>query len=78
VKITSAVRVKVEAGGSGVVAHVGLHALGGFADRLGLADALSSRIRSRSTRALHDRGKVLVADRTHHLSDPNPSASAPG
>jgi hypothetical protein len=59
-KITSAVRVKVEAGGSGVVAHVGLHALGSFADRLGLADALSSRIRSRSTRALHDRGKVLV------------------
>jgi len=34
----------VEAGGDGVVAHVGLHALGAFADRLGLGGALSSRI----------------------------------
>ncbi len=60
-KITSAVRVKVEAGGSGVVAHVGLHALGSFADRLGLADSLSSSIRAGTgRRPLHDRGKVLV------------------
>jgi hypothetical protein len=61
VKITSAVRVKVEAGGSGVVAHVGLHALGSFADRLGLADSLSSAIRADTgRRPVHDRGKVLV------------------
>ncbi|MHB1774083.1 MAG: IS1380 family transposase [Acidimicrobiales bacterium] len=60
-KITSAVRVKVEAGGSGVVAHVGLHALGSFADRLGLADSLSSVIRAGTgRRPVHDRGKVLV------------------
>jgi len=32
-------RVQVEAAGEGVVAHVGLHALGAFADRLGLGDA---------------------------------------
>jgi hypothetical protein len=61
VKITSAVRVKVEAGGSGVVAHVGLHALGSFADRLGLADSLSSAFRAGTGRTpVHDRGKVLV------------------
>jgi len=60
-KVTSTVRVKVEAGGSGVVAHVGLHALGSFADRLGLADCVSSRLRAGTRRApLHDRGKVLV------------------
>jgi hypothetical protein len=58
---TSTARVKVEAGGTGVVAHVGLHALGRFADRLGLGDSLSARIPIRSERApLHDRGKVLV------------------
>jgi hypothetical protein len=58
---TSTVRVKVEAGGEGVVAHVGLHALGSFADRLGLGDCLSARIPIRPERApLHDRGKVLV------------------
>jgi hypothetical protein len=58
---TSTLRVKVEAGGKGVVAHVGLHALGQFADRLGLGDSLSARIPIGSERApLHDRGKVLV------------------
>jgi Transposase DDE domain group 1 len=58
---TSARRVIVEPGGAGVVAHVGLHALGCFADRLGLGDALSARIPRSSERApLHDRGKVLV------------------
>ena len=51
----------VEPGGSGVVAHVGLHALCSFADRLGLGDSLSSRIPARGERSpLHDRGKVLV------------------
>lgn len=54
-------RVMVEPGGTGVVAHVGLHALGSFADRLGLGDALSSAIPWRGNGvALHDRGKVLV------------------
>jgi hypothetical protein len=58
---TSTVRVKVETGGSGVVAHVGLHALGSFADHLGLGDALSAAIPPRGERLpLHDRGKVLV------------------
>ena len=35
---TSVRRAVVEPGGSGVVAHVGLHAIGTFADRLGLGD----------------------------------------
>ena len=51
----------VEPGGAGVVAHVGLHALGCFADRLGLGDCLSSAIPAKGERLpLHDRGKVLV------------------
>lgn len=51
----------VEGSGKGVVAHVGLHALGTFADRLGLGDCLSARIPVAGERApLHDRGKVLV------------------
>jgi hypothetical protein len=58
---TSARRVIVEPGGSGVVAHVGLHALCAFADRLGLGASLSSAIPVRGERSpLHDRGKVLV------------------
>jgi len=57
----STTRVKVEPGGAGVVAHVGLHALGSFADRLGLGDSLSSQIPWAGERLpLHDRGKVLV------------------
>jgi hypothetical protein len=51
----------VESGGSGVVAHVGLHTLGAFADRLGLGDALSACLPwGGSGMAIHDRGKVLV------------------
>ena len=51
----------VEPGGEQVVAHVGLHALGAFADRLGLGDCLSARIPIAGERLpLHDRGKVLV------------------
>jgi hypothetical protein len=51
----------VESGGSGVVAHVGLHALGSFADKLGLGSLLSEQIPVRGERLpLHDRGKVLV------------------
>ena len=49
--------VVVEPGGDQVVAHVGLHALGALADRLGLGDGLSARI---PMVAGHDRGKVLV------------------
>ncbi|HEX2275451.1 MAG TPA: IS1380 family transposase [Acidimicrobiales bacterium] len=57
----STVHVKVEGGGEQVVAHVGLHALGAFADRLGLGHSLSSRIPITGERLpLHDRGKVLV------------------
>jgi Transposase DDE domain group 1 len=58
---TSVQRVKVESGGDDIVAHVGLHALGCFADRLGLGDSLSSRIPPVGERMpVHDRGKVFV------------------
>ena len=51
----------VEGSGKGVVAHVGLHALGAFADRLQLGDSLSARMPITGERLpLHDRGKVLV------------------
>ena len=54
-------RLVVASGGDQVVGHVGLHALGAFADRLDLGNALSSRIPPRGERKpLHDRGKVLV------------------
>jgi len=57
----STVAVVVEGSGEGVVAHVGLHALGAFADRLGLGDLLSARIPVTGERLpLHDRGKVLT------------------
>ncbi len=53
--------VVVEPGGDRVVAHVGLHALGVFADRLGLGASLSSAIAPRGERLpVHDRGKVLT------------------
>lgn len=51
----------VEGSGEGVVAHVGLHALGAFADRLSLGHCLSERIPIPGERQpVHDRGKVLV------------------
>ncbi len=54
-------KVSVEAGGKGVVAHVGLHALGAFADRFGLGDSLSAKVPWTGERAPgHDRGKVLT------------------
>jgi len=57
----STVAVVVEEGGDQVVAHVGLHALGAFADRLGLGDSLSAAIPMTGERLpVHDRGKVLV------------------
>ncbi|MCP4966021.1 MAG: hypothetical protein GY926_12395 [bacterium] len=53
--------MKVEPGGTGVVAHVGLHAVGAFADRLGLGNALSEALVWRDPGVpVHDRGKVLV------------------
>jgi hypothetical protein len=59
--VTSTTRARIETGGDGVVAHVGLHALGRFADALGLGAALSARIAPTGPRfPLHDRGKVLV------------------
>jgi hypothetical protein len=61
VHANSTVPVVVEGGGEQVVAHVGLHALGAFADRLGLGDSLSARIPVTGERLpLHDRGKVLT------------------
>jgi hypothetical protein len=48
----------VEGGGEGVVAHVGLHALGRFADRVGLPQALSGVIPAGMV--VHDRGKMAV------------------
>jgi hypothetical protein len=57
----STVPVVVEGGGEQVVAHVGLHALGAFADRLRLGDSLAVRIPISGERLpLHDRGKVLT------------------
>jgi len=54
-------RLVVASGGDQIVGHVGLHALGAFADRMELGNALSSRIPPRGERMpLHDRGKVLV------------------
>lgn len=54
-------RVKVETGGTGVVAHVGLHAVGSFADRLGLGDALSEAVQWKGSGVpVHARGKVLT------------------
>ncbi len=55
----STVAVVVEGGGEQVVAHVGLHALGSFADRLELGSSLSTRMPQPRLR-FHDRGKVLV------------------
>lgn len=59
--VNSTRRVKVEPGGSGVVAHVGLHALGSFADRVGVGEALSAAMPWQGRGIpTHDRGKVLV------------------
>lgn len=53
--------VAVEGGGSQVVGHVGLHALGAFADRLGVGEALSAAVGWKGPGVpVHDRGRVLV------------------
>ena len=57
----STVRVGIEAGDRQVVAHVGLHALGAFADRLGLGRRLSRQIGWAGERGpVHHRATVLV------------------
>ncbi len=57
----STLRADVECGGTQVVAHAGLHALGRFADRIGLGPALSTAIPWAGERAPeHDRGVVLT------------------
>jgi hypothetical protein len=55
---SSTMSAVVEGGGEGVVAHVGLHALGRFADRMGLPGALSAVIPAGLV--VHDRGKMAV------------------
>jgi Transposase DDE domain group 1 len=63
VNVNSTAPVGVEGSGKGVVAHVGLHALGCLADRVGLGAGLSAAMRSSvpgAERAVHDRGRVLV------------------
>jgi len=53
--------VVVESGGTQVVGHVGLHALGSFADRLGVGETLSRAIGWNGPgRPIHDRGRVLT------------------
>ena len=58
---TSTRNVAVEAGGTQVVGHVGLHALGSFADRLAVGETLSGAVGwSGPGRPTHDRGRVLT------------------
>lgn len=58
---TSTRTVVVEAGGTQVVGHVGLHALGAFADRLGVGETLSGAIGWNGPGTpIHDRGRVLT------------------
>ena len=58
---TSTQRIRVEPDGRGVVAHVGLHAVGAFADKLGVGDVLSSALPYRGPGVpIHNCGKVLV------------------
>jgi len=53
--------VVVKGGGDGVVALVGLQALGSVADRVGLGDSLSAAVPLTGKRApVRDRGKVLI------------------
>jgi hypothetical protein len=49
VNSNSVLNVKVEGGGTQVVAHAGLHSLGRFADRVGLPVALSAALKWSTT-----------------------------
>lgn len=54
-------KVVVEGGGDQVVGHVGLHALGWFADRLGVGETLSVAVGWNGPgMPVHDRGRVLT------------------
>lgn len=83
----STVQVEVGRGGDQAVAHVRLHTLGAFADRLGLGDGFSARIRPRgagpAARSGHGvggrhadarRGGVACND-IEHLRVPSPACS---
>ena len=59
-QVTSTRPVVVEPGGDQVAAHAGLHALGRFADALGVGQALSEAIPTNDRMLVHDRGKVLL------------------
>lgn len=53
--------VKVEAGGDQVAGHTGLHALGWFADRMGVGEGLSRAVGYEGPGfPIHDRGRILV------------------
>jgi hypothetical protein len=61
VNANSTRNVTVEGDGTQVVGHVGLHALGSFADRMGVGDALTGAVGWKGPGVpVHDRGKVLV------------------
>ena len=60
-KLSSVTNARLAGGGDRVVWGAGLFALGGFADRVGLTEALSAAVPPRGERApVHDRGRVLV------------------
>ena len=61
VKLSSVTNARLAGGGDRVVWGAGLFALGGFADRVGLTEALSAAVPQRGERApAHDRGVLLV------------------
>ena len=58
---SSTIPVGWDTGGDQVAANVGLHLLGGFADRVGLGSSLSAAVSYSGERApTHDRGTVLT------------------
>ena len=60
-KLSSVTNARLAGGGDRVVWGAGLFALGGFADRVGLTEALWAAVPPRGERApVHDRGPVLV------------------
>ncbi len=60
-KLSSVANARLAGGGDRVAWGAGLFALGGFADRVGLTEALSAAVPRRGERApAHDRGALLV------------------